>query len=347
MIVKAFTAPEPNDPRLHAGWEAEKDLAHFLNRAFEPVPDVLLFHGLRFPIESLPGDAAQIDHLVLYRHGIAIIESKSVSGVLSVDRLGQWTRKWRGRSGRGGEDNIPDPTLQAKRQVDALRRLLDSSLPPLMDKRVGLIPMGFRNFPIEHYVAISTGGRFDGTTRPYEQRVMKADRITNSVNEQIDYHRKNSGWRGWIISKPDEMTIFHLSDTELSRIRDFLLARDTLRSSGNTTSKAQPPSVAALPETVPSKQHAAPSGAAPPASRLSKLDPLVCTKCGEEKAIEVVYRKDYCLLCHACEGYTSLGHACAFCGKHAFIRKDGPSFYRDCAKDAGGCGKQVVFWKSK
>ncbi|MDP1660678.1 MAG: nuclease-related domain-containing protein, partial [Phycisphaerales bacterium] len=64
MIVKAFTAPEPNDPRLHAGWEAEKDLAHFLNRAFEPVPDVLLFHGLRFPIESLPGDAAQIDHLV-------------------------------------------------------------------------------------------------------------------------------------------------------------------------------------------------------------------------------------------------------------------------------------------
>ena len=106
MIAKPFDKTEPSDPLLRAGWEAEKDLAFFLTRDYGPRPDIFVFNDLRFA--DISGGFTQIDHLVLYRHGIAIIESKSVSGELIVDDRRQWVRRWRTRSGRGG-DSVATP----------------------------------------------------------------------------------------------------------------------------------------------------------------------------------------------------------------------------------------------
>jgi len=337
MIIRPFNAPEPSDARLHAGWEAEKETAHYLDRQFGPFADIRLFHGLRFPTH-LDDDAAQIDHLILYRHGIAIIETKSVSGTLHVDGHKQWVRRWRSRSGRSGESNIPSPVLQAERQATALRRLLGSARPPLMDKMAGLLQKSFRAFPIVPYIGISVGGRFEGETAPFDGRVMKADEVADAVIAQIDKHRKGSGLRGLLLAKPEDCTVFTLNDGELDRITAYLSGQHTDR--GRAASPSPPVATATKPPPEPSEDNSA--VLAP--SRLQKRDRLICTKCGEERRIEVVYRRDYCLLCHACQGYTALGRACGFCAKAATIRKDGPEFYRDCRKENGGCGKQVVFW---
>ncbi|MGH7133870.1 MAG: nuclease-related domain-containing protein, partial [Phycisphaerales bacterium] len=213
MIHKPFSKHEPSDPLLNAGWEAEKQLAFYLEREYGAAKDVFVFNDLRFA--DVSGGFTQIDHLILYRHGIAIIESKSVSGELKVDRLGQWRRKWRSRSGRGGDDNIPDPLAQAERQAASLRRVLDSAEPPLLNKIVGLLQKYFGDFPIMPFVAISDNGRFSGDTRPYAEKVMKADQITGQINDQIASHRRHSGVKSLIFSKPEELTIFNLADDEL------------------------------------------------------------------------------------------------------------------------------------
>lgn len=345
MTELEFTASEPTDPRLHAGWEAEKQTAHFLDREFGSASDIRVFHGLRF-LTHLDNDAAQIDHLILYRHGIAIIETKSVSGTLYVDNRNQWLRKWKARSGRSGETDIPSPVLQAERQATALRRLLQSANPPLMDKLAGLVHKSFREFPIVPYIGVSVNGRFDGNTRPYEQRVMKADEITRALTAQIEKHRKGSGLRALLLAKSDDLTIFTLNNGELDRMTAYLKAHHTPR--GGTTEPAVQPHAA--PKATSTTRPTSPTN--PTASRLQKREQLICPKCGTDKSVAIVStRRGYCGVCDnkagGCGTFLPLSTVCDFCKREASIHKDGPTFYRDCADDTGGCGKQVVFWTVK
>ena len=107
-IVKAFevAAGPIGDPRRRAGYEAEKQMAHYLGRAFGADRRVAVLHGLRLEDEARPDvdggpSVAQIDHLVLHRYGAFIVESKSCTGSvrISASASGQdeWAVKPRGR----------------------------------------------------------------------------------------------------------------------------------------------------------------------------------------------------------------------------------------------------------
>ncbi|MBX3357499.1 MAG: NERD domain-containing protein [Phycisphaeraceae bacterium] len=319
MIRKPFDQHEPRSTDIlnHAGWTAEKDLAHFLAREYHTAVDIYVFNGLRVPDRA--GGFTQIDHLILYRHGIAIIESKSVSGKLTVDRLGQWQRTW--RSNPGKPENIADPLAQADRQARSLRVLLDTAEPPLMSKTLGLLQTRFGAFPILTFVAISTNGRFAGHTKPYETSVLKADQITKRINEQIATHLRGSGFKGMLRAGiGDEATDFTLSDAELSRIADYLMKQ----------------------HTPPATSTRAPSQPTPAASiRIDRLEALSCAKCRSIN-VQVEYRRDYCLKCADCGKYSPLAYTCPLCGKHAKIRKRGAEFYRDCDRP-DGCRQHTVF----
>ncbi|MEO1407846.1 MAG: nuclease-related domain-containing protein, partial [Pseudomonadota bacterium] len=126
MIVKPpSTDPRPTDPRLRAGIQAERQMAYYLHRAFATSSNLYVINDLRLvdPEQpepdprtggSSPG-VAQIDHLVLHRFGAFIVESKSVTGTVTVRDDGggdEWTR-----SGKG----MPSPLRQAERQGEFLR----------------------------------------------------------------------------------------------------------------------------------------------------------------------------------------------------------------------------------
>jgi hypothetical protein len=89
MIIKELDRIETTDKFEQAGYRAESQLAFYLNREFKDDPLFLVFNNLRF---EKAGDACQIDHLVIHRYGMIIIESKSVTTRVEVNELGEWKR---------------------------------------------------------------------------------------------------------------------------------------------------------------------------------------------------------------------------------------------------------------
>ena len=118
MIAIEFTGEPPTDRMLRAGYEAEKNLAFYLDRAFrEAAYDYRVFHGLRVERGE---EAAQIDHLVLHRYGLVLVESKAIVESVHINEHGEFTR-WFKRRPQG----MPSPLAQAKRQAELLRELLN------------------------------------------------------------------------------------------------------------------------------------------------------------------------------------------------------------------------------
>lgn len=345
MIAKPFNKPQPlqhSGPALKAGWEAEQDAAFRLDRAFgDPAHrDVRLFHDIRLPATFASGslsegDFFQIDHLVLHRHGVALVESKSVAGDLNVDRLGQWQRRAAGRTA-----NISSPVTQVQQQAAALLRLCQSSAPALLNRVLGIAQPGFGNFPATPFVAIASMGRFTGATGPYETIVVKVDQIAEAVRSEIARHRSRAGVlgviRGALAGDASDAGTFNLKPDELDRIEQFLLqrhtplVRPTPKAPDPTSAATRPPAVAAAPTN---------------GKRVERLEALSCRKCNSVN-VRVVYARDYCLKCDDCGRFSPLPYVCPGCGEHATIRKSGPDHFRECDRD-GGCGSQTVFWRSE
>ncbi len=353
MVIMPFEAKEPSDPRGQAGWAAEKQLAHYLDREFGNSRDILLFHGLRFKRAIVPGrapenteDFVQIDHLVLHPHGGAVIESKSVSGELRVDARGQWSRFWQAISGRSDTHQMPSPVEQARRQAKALSELLDLAEPPLLNKLLGVAQARFGGFPIRQFVAISEAGRFVPARSVDAPEVMKADQIALAVRTDIDHARSGAGLIGLIRTSVEkrEATTHNLTREELQRIQAFLLSQHAQLVFSYRAPHPEPQSPQSRPVATPARPPT-PAQVTKPATVATSthLDPLVCIKCASTN-IEVVYRRDYCILCADCNGYTALGLACTACNQRAKIRKQGERFFRDCDHERGGCGASTLFW---
>lgn len=369
MIAKPFDKPQPPphaDPMHKAGWSAEQDAAFRLDRAFgDPARrDVRLFHDIRLPATFssgavAEGDYFQIDHLVLHRHGVALVESKSVVGDLNVDRLGQWQRRYTSRT-----INIESPVTQVKQQASALLRLLQSAAPTLLNKFMGVLQGGFGGFPMAPFVAISDTGRFTGATAPYVTTVMKVDRIVEAVTAEINKHERKAGFlgflRGAIEKDMTDAGLFNLALEELDRMEKFLLARHTplihtpqprATPSPPAPAPTTPPAIVApavrpaVPKDVPpAAPKTSPTPASPADQWAERLEALACGKCRSIN-VRITYARDYCLKCDECGKFTALPYLCPHCGKHATIRKNADIHFREC-DGQGGCGVKTVFCRA-
>ena len=125
-------------------------MAHYLDRYFGEHQRIHVLHDVR--IEH-GGDRAQVDHLLVHRFGIAIVESKSISTRVRINAQDEWERFWNGHW-RG----MPDPLLQAERQGLLIKRLLASRKTALLDKVLGLVQGTFRYIAIDTYAAVSDQG---------------------------------------------------------------------------------------------------------------------------------------------------------------------------------------------
>ncbi len=229
MIAKTSDSNRPTDPRNQAGLAAERKMAFYLRRAFEHERDVWVFNDLRL-VKN--GDAAQMDHLVLHRSGMVIIESKSVTGEIAVNERGEWTR----RSG-GRQQGLECPVTQARLQAQFLRRLLRENDERLLDGQLkGLLPKHFnKHWPIDIVVAVSDGGRISrGMDVP---ELLKADQVAETTQAIVKKHK-----RGRFSPNPlNSDAMFVLSAVEMGRLVQFLGASHTpARSNGPKTATARP-----------------------------------------------------------------------------------------------------------
>lgn len=328
-----------NDRLLAAGFEAERQMHFYLSRAFGRKDDIMVFANLRFPTEN---DACQIDHLVMHRWGLVIVESKSVSGEIEVNEHEEWTR----RSG-GRVQGMPSPVLQARRQGQFLIGLLQDNREELRRKVLGLLQGGFKSCPVDIFVAISDHGRIKrhGANPP---ELKKADQIPHEIEEMIKRYRKGSGLLRGAFSND---TLWEMGLEEMVRVRDFLLERHQLRSATVAAADALPPRLTADEglndmQAISVSSPSADSGQRAAASPTSAADHLVpiCRHCASGDVCIAYGRgpKPYYLRCSQCGKSTQLEWVCKTCGGEARIRKSGLEFTRWCVNPS--CGfEELVF----
>jgi hypothetical protein len=317
---------------------------------------IAVLHGLRLEDPTLPEhdgrpSASQIDHLLIHRHGVFIVESKSVSEAVTVrpDSSGgdEWTREIKGKV-----QGMPSPIQQGVRQGDLLRRILNEHHAVLRDKATGIAGVlqktltgttqrGFARMPIQIIVAISDGGmirRLNGwkpPTAPYETFVCKADQVCDKVQSEIRRHTEGSR----LLSKPEsDYGMWAMSDEELTRTARFLAERHTPLKIRTRIQDPPPPPKPAAPS---------PTTARTAWATAESRDGIACCRfCGGTDLAANWGRYGYYWRCSSCDKSTTMPVVCSICGTQGArgegvkIRKEGPKYFRACSQ----CGIEECIW---
>jgi len=106
--------------RVQNGYLAEKDNAYYLDFGFKDNPRNILLHDIRIEHN---GKVAQIDHIIINRLGIEILESKSFKGILTIKKDGSLEVKY-------GQDikTFPNPIEQNRRHVEVLADFIKENI---------------------------------------------------------------------------------------------------------------------------------------------------------------------------------------------------------------------------
>ncbi len=315
MVIKPYAPRSETDPRRAAGDRAERQMAHYLDRYFAEHQRIHVLHDVR--IEH-GGDRAQIDHLVVHRFGIAIVESKSISTQVRINAQHEWERLWNGRW-RG----MPDPLLQAERQGLLIKRLLTSRTADLLDKVLGLVQGTFRTMAIDTYAAVSDQGTIRRARKTQVPSARKADAIPGAIQERIAAYRKAAN-----VLNPDPRTLFadvprEFNDREVVRVAHFLRVQS-----------APAPS-------LPSDVHDVPPPAPEPGAVATESTPieirLACGSCGSHDMVAKVGRYGPYGACTACGRNTAVRPRCGRCGANFRVQREEGGFAGTC----GSCGTRT------
>lgn len=246
VLIKSKVFVPQSDPRLKAGDEAERQMAFLLDRRFEDRDDVCVLHDLRIQKGKY---AFQIDHLVVTRYGIALIESKSIHSKVSItrhdERREHWSREFRGR-----EEGIPSPVRQVQEQARLLREFVRENADQILGKLLGLLQKGFGYCPFDTYVGVSTSAVFSlakGTRLP--EHVYKADEVAPEIERQLQARAKGDTL---LKLNPLAEVPWSMSKAEALATARFLLAHDAPRARTAPQDSAPPPAadgVTPLPAT--------------------------------------------------------------------------------------------------
>ena len=323
MIVKEYHPSTTTDRFQKAGDEAELQMAHYLKRAFGSDPNIHIFNNLRLEHE---GEVAQIDHLIFHRAGFIIVESKSVTSSVRINEREEWAREWNGKW-----NGMPSPVLQAKRQADLLRALLQAHKVELRNKLLfGLKQGGFSGFLMDVVVAISDRGVIQ--YRGQLSDVKKADQVPDHVKTLIQSHIRSAKLLGNDTHK-GEVGV-SVSPEEVVRISAFLRNKHQERGGEpsslpdehqQTLQVTEPTSTAVLPVPDPTE----PTFAAE----------FKCSKCGSAE-LEIKFGHSYYFHCRSCDANSPIKLTCPECGVQARTRKSGKQFFRECAK----CGTSTPYF---
>lgn len=187
------------------GDNAEKQMSHYLLRAFGDLKDVFVFNDLRI---KRNGEFAHIDHLVLHPYGVFIIDSKSIHGEINVNYCNEFSR---------GRIGMQSPVAKAKWQGDLLRSLLHDNRLSLRMEFQG----GFNQCPIGVCVAISDGATVNkGGGHDDVPELLQADAVCSFITDEVERHKKA---RKLLRREDGKYGLYSLLPAEQESIRDFLL----------------------------------------------------------------------------------------------------------------------------
>ncbi len=329
-------------------------MAHYLHRRFKEDSEVHVLHGLRLEDRAQPEQdgspgVCQIDHLIVHRWGMFIVESKSVTQEVRVRPDGSGGGEWT-RVHRRDEKGMPSPIEQARRQSEFLRTFLQRhrqellgiqpfGLRSLAKVKHGTDQRGFMQAPIQLIIAVSDEGiirRLDGweePRKPFSVFVTKADLVPDKIDRELKRHRK--GGKMLSIHATGEYGLWSMEAAEAGSVAEFLCARHAEPSQGPA---AQPGRV--HDRRSPNRSRLRPDGAKP-------VPDAVCRHCGATEISARWGKYGYHWRCGECGGNTQIPVECSACGakrqrhNHVVkIRKKGPNYFRECKE----CQTSEIVW---
>lgn len=217
MILKDLDSfPSTTDARLQAGRSAEEQMAFYLKREFGRSESIFVFNGLRLEEND---DVAQIDHLLLHKGGFVIVESKSVHGRICINEQGEWSRVYGSR-----QAGMPSPILQAKRQGEFLKDLLDDNAEKFGIKLFGKIQFQFGAVSIDSVIAISDSGIIDRPKNLSLPQLCKADQAPQRVRELLQLQSRELNPLNFRVASDRGR---FLTASEIDKICQFFLTQHT------------------------------------------------------------------------------------------------------------------------
>jgi hypothetical protein len=303
MIIKDKDLQNVKSPTAIAGQKQEQDVAFFLRREFKNHHQVFVINDYKF---SFNDETAQIDHLIVYPFGFLLIESKSISGEVKVNELGEWTRssnsKWFG---------MLSPIKQAELQQKLLKELLNHHKAEILGKLLGFKQQSFGMRSWNILCAVSSNSIIDRESIPknISDVIVKSEFLIDRINKVMDL--KSPLKRAFSISdvRPD------FNESELKSITDFLINNAKLKSKKVQKIKQ---------ETIkPIKSHSI----------------LKCKKCNESENFTSQYgRYGYFINCNECNTNTSMKMPCVQCkSKNTKVTKNKDTFTLNCSD----CNNQI------
>lgn len=289
MIYKELDPIQTEDKFAKAGRAAEEQMAFYFKRFFGDDPNILVLNGIRLEAD---GDAAQMDHLVIHSHGLAIVESKSVVGKLQIKDDGQWIR-WYNNQSKG----MASPITQARLQEKFLRTYL---------AKASNNPTLFEKFSIEIYIAISDSGVILWPRSGSIPNVCKADQVP----DKIVASRREAKLYG----APE------LSAAGLEKIAAFLVASN--KPFVKVAEAAQPAEFEPVVAEAVSEYNI---------ESVTATDNPICKHCGSN-SLEVRFGHTYYWHCLSCEKNSPIKVTCPTCKEPAKVRKQKKEFFLECCK---------------
>lgn len=335
MIRKELDSFVAEDKFSVAGRKAEEQMAFYLRRFFASSPDVFVLNGIRLERDN---DAAQMDHLVLHRYGVMVVESKSVAGKIQIKDDGQWIR-WYGKESSG----MASPITQAKLQLRFMRDYLNLAVNPkgvfdryAFDVQVAISDSGVILWP-------ATGGlpevcKADQVAERIENRIADLGKLPNSPVPWTAVHLSKiadflcAAHRPLILRKEEKRVEKQVQHVE-QRIAAAQAIMDTVtKVASNLFASAHEQQTAAQKNVYENNQggvtidKAVSQVLSPSTSDVRKN---VCKHCSSDD-VAIYFKHNYYFHCNVCNKNSPLSSLCAVCGAVETPHKKGKEFFLEC-----------------
>ena len=307
MILKDKTFQNAVSPTAKAGQKQEQDVAYFLRRAFKDHEQVFVINDFKFTYNY---ENAQIDHLIVYPFGFVLIESKSITGEVKVNSVGEWTR-----SSNNRWSGMASPIKQVEIQQKLLREMLFENRESILSKLFGIKQQSFGMRCWNNLCAVSSNAIVDRDSMPTKvsKQLVKTEFLVETLEKIMKPKSK-------VISALTFDTRPDFSDEELKSITSFLMAQ--VNNKPTVQQQVNEPNAAFEIST----------------DKIAKVNKvtdsvLQCKSCGEKSDYAAQYgRFGYFIKCNKCNTNSSMKIPCTNCGsKNIKVTKKNDTYSQRCS----------------
>ncbi|NRA54488.1 MAG: NERD domain-containing protein [Gammaproteobacteria bacterium] len=322
MILKDKSSINATSATAKAGLKQEQDVAFYLRRSFKDHEQVLVFNDLKFCYND---ETAQIDHLILYPYGFILIESKSITGEVAVNKQQEWSRSYQGKW-----QGMPSPIKQVELQQALLRDLMFQHRDKILGKSL-FQQQSFGGRCWHNVCAISSNAIIDRSEMPADisEQLVKSEFLVDKLKKIMKLRHKIINKLNFIDTRPN------FSADEMASISDFLLSQDISNGKQPTAlineNPTEPNVVSEIKDTPKIEL---------PATKSNAIN-LCCSKCQATTQLVPSHGKyGYYLKCQQCSGNTAMKLPCPHCNsKQAKVSKRKNNYSLNCTD----CDQQTKY----